>query len=123
MVAYIRFYHFYRSALIRTIRILFLAIIIIWSITNYEHGISLKFPLFFSALLLQLEIFFHYKVSRITPNTILQKNDEAHLLESCTKEALERLLTYTSTVELIHSLLVLPQGRFILEKIPAEKKK
>src|SRR5579864_8477661 len=88
MFLYARFYHFYRTALIRSIRLLAFVLIfslIIWQI-SYDN--SPKFAVILFNIFVMIEVFFHYKISRIIPAVPVAKNKKETMYDSFTMQAL-----------------------------------
>jgi ATP-dependent Clp protease ATP-binding subunit ClpC len=122
MLEYVYLIHFYRSAFMRTLRILALFFLCFWVYTNIKNGSTINMPLFSLSLFMQVEIFFMYKVARVLPPVSVQQNDGENLYLSCTSMVLERVITHQKTIQIIESLIKTSQGQFILQKLPADKK-
>src|SRR5690554_5507127 len=68
---YARMYQFYRSALMRTIRLLFLVLLLLVIFSEFSHSLIPRIALFLLTLFLMVETFFHFKVARIQPTVNL----------------------------------------------------
>lgn len=120
MASYIFLYYFYRSAFMSVVRIIVCFFLGFWLYGNFKTNASLNLPLFFLSVFLQWEIVFQYKISQFMPEVTIEKNDGKNLYYSCTKELLLEFIKFSKTTQVIAALLRTEQGRFILQKIPAE---
>jgi ATP-dependent Clp protease ATP-binding subunit ClpC len=113
---YIQIYHFYRSALGRSIRLLLFVLLfaaILYSVAEREQSAAVQF-LF--NLFVMSEIFFHYKISRVLPSTILDKNKGKDMESSFTRQALYGFIIAPNTKVLIKKLFHYPQMKELMEK-------
>lgn len=118
MIGYARFYYIYKSLLFRTIR-LFVLLFLVWIIVlDFPDLVlsELKFPLFLLTLFIVFEIFFRFKISRITPSVSLEKANPQKCLDSFTLKALEALVAARSTSLVIRFLLTKEPVKFVLNK-------
>jgi ATP-dependent Clp protease ATP-binding subunit ClpA len=122
MIEYVTIINFYRSAFMRMVRILFLFFLTFWLYANYSHGLLIKFPLLFLSLFLMIELFYLYKIYRVIPKIDITKNNGQDLSKSCTRIVSIPMLAKDRMSQVIDVLIHSPQGQFILQKIPAEKK-
>ena len=116
MRMYVRFYHFYRSALGRSIRLLVFALLFLSLIYSFAEGEPSAAIQFFFNLFAMVEIFFHYKVCRVLPSTKLEKNKGKNIEDSFTLPALYGFVKAPSTKVLIKNLFRYPQMKELLEK-------
>jgi hypothetical protein len=94
MILYIRYYHFYRTALLRSIRLLVFALLLTVILYQIFHNESPKFAVFFFNVVVMLEVFFHYKISRAVPNIVVSKNKKETMYDSvlsCSQQQRELL--------------------------------
>jgi len=87
------------------------------SVGNQPNFTQLLFNLF-----IMIELFFHFKVSRIMPTRTLEKNTTKQYEESCTLEALYGFIAEIKTSSIIKSLLTYPQINALLQKATIAKK-
>ena len=104
MIEYAKIDLLYRSALVRTIRLLFFALILLLCFADLRIGSFPKFPLFFLSLFVMSEIFYHFHIASFRPSQKVAGNSTDAKL-SCTKQALESYLASPSASHLIQSLL------------------
>lgn len=121
MLFYIWFYHVYRSALLRTIRLLLLFFLLTLLLTNTNNGFAFKIPLFFLSFFCMFELFFRYKVAHIAPDVSLA-NNSGDLSVSCTRELLQVSALQEKMDGILPNLLQYPQVIFLLQKANIEKK-
>src|SRR6266498_4922577 len=112
----IRLYHFYRSALIRSIRLLLFVVLLSLILYIVANGSSPKFAVFFFNLFVMFEVFFHYKISRAVPMITVEKNKKETLYESFTLPALSGFITEVNTSDIIKNLMKYPQIKLVLQK-------
>ncbi|MEK7551464.1 MAG: ATP-dependent Clp protease ATP-binding subunit [Patescibacteria group bacterium] len=121
MIFYARFLSFYNSLILKALRAVLLIALIplsIYSLTDvlYPNLIILALSIF-----LVFEIFFKFKVGKLTPKLEIAKNSQDPL-DSFTLLALSTFVTSNNTKSLVENLLKKPQVKFILEKANIEKK-
>ncbi len=105
----------------RTLRVVVLFFISVWFFNTFrEHG-NIKLPLFFLSVTLQIELFFRHKIAKVLPVISVVNNKDQNWYESMTREALEKILVYQNTKQVVYSLLDYEQVQFIMNKIPVEK--
>lgn len=111
-----RLYHFYRTAMMRSIRLLSFVVLFTLILYFIANDISPKIPVFLFNLLVLFEVFFHYKISRAMPNIEVTKNKEATMYESFTMQALYGFITEPNSSRLIKKLITYPQIKLVLQK-------
>ncbi len=104
MIVYAKLDLFYKSALLRTIRLLLFSLLCLLCFSEITVGRFPKFPLFFLSIFVMSEIFYHFHIALFKPTQKVIQNKENAML-SCTKLALEALISSPSTIHMIHSLL------------------
>lgn len=116
LFGYIYFYYVYRSAFVRTARLLVATFLIVLLVVDFRLDSSIKFPLFFLSLFLIAEIFFRYKLSKVAPRLPLSQNDGKDLSLSTTRELLEVLVIKEKAFDVVAALLTTDQASFVIEK-------
>ena len=116
MVLYAKFYHLYRTALFRSIRLVLF--VLLFSLILYLITIDAtpKFAVFFFNVFVMLEVFFHYKISRVMPSVTVDKNKKETMYDSFTLPALYGFVTETNTAGVIKHLMDYPQIKLIMQK-------
>lgn len=116
MFLYVRIYHFYRTALLRSIRLLLFALLLFLIFSQITHGIPPRFPVFLFNIFVMVEAFFHYKIGRALPTVEVANNTKEHLYDSFTMQALYGFVTESTTSGVIKRLITYPQVKLIMEK-------
>jgi ATP-dependent Clp protease ATP-binding subunit ClpA len=122
MEFYISIYHFYRTAIARSVRVLILFFLFFLIMYTVAHHTSSKIPQFLFNLFVMTEIFFHFKISRTTPVVTVAKNDGKHIYDSFTLAALYPFLTEQTTGTIIKKLLGSSQIKLIMQKTNISQK-
>ena len=121
MIHYARIYSFYNSLALKLLRIG----IFIWLLALIYSSLSFKFslttsssniPILFLSIFLMWEIFFRFKVIRISPLVLVKDNDGSNIYNSFTLEALSIFTKSVSSIDIIKTLLHKPTIIFILQK-------
>lgn len=121
MKFYAKLYYYYNNLLVkalRTVLILSLIPLSIFSLTD------LFYPNFIIAILsifLIFEIFFKFKVEKLTPKVEVSKNKSGPL-DSFTLQALSAFVVSNNTKNLIENLFKILQVKFILDKADINQK-
>ena len=63
-----------------------------------------------------IEVFFHYKISKVTPTIIVSKNKKETMYDSFTMQALYGFINQPDTAGVIKQLIKYPQVKLIMEK-------
>jgi ATP-dependent Clp protease ATP-binding subunit ClpC len=116
MFVYAKYYHFYRTALMRSIRLVLFVLffgLILYQITN---NTSPKFAVFLFNIFVMFEIFFHYKISRVMPSVAVVRNNKDHMYDSFTIQALYGFVIEATTEDLIKFISTYPQVKLLMEK-------
>ncbi len=108
-------YFWYEKFIVKILRICIFAFFFFFSIFGIVNHTYPNFALFAFFLYLMVEIFFIYKVSRLTPELEVTNNN-SDPLNSFTIHALGIFNSYSKTSDLVRELLKLPQVSFILAK-------
>lgn len=106
---------YFQKAYLKSIRLifsLFLITLIIYQLSSYQ---SLKIALVIFNLFLMNEIFFRYKISKVTPEITANKNNGKNIHESFTLPALSLLLNQSST-SITKKLFKYPHIRLFMQK-------
>lgn len=112
MKFYAKLYYFYHLLLFRILRIFSLIILLLLSFLSW--GIHPNIFIFLLGLILVFEIFFHYKVKNLMPNS--QAVNTSLFEDSTTIEALSVFLTSSNSNQLLSKLLKRPEIKFIIKK-------
>ncbi len=112
----VRLYRFYRTALVRSIRLVIFAMLFSLILYQIAYDIPPKVSVFLFNLFVMFEVFFHYKVSRAVPTIEVSKNKEENMYESFTLAALYGFITEPNTSTLIKRLITYPQVKLVLQK-------
>ncbi|MBI2031487.1 MAG: ATP-dependent Clp protease ATP-binding subunit [Candidatus Levybacteria bacterium] len=125
MENYARLYNFYSSLLIRILRLIvliFLIYLLYENITtSFFPSYSSRLSIFFLSLFLMLEIFFRFKISRITPKVLISENDGSDIFRSFTLTSLGSFLKSDKISKVIEALFANESILFILEKSGIKK--
>ncbi|HWY79444.1 MAG TPA: hypothetical protein VNW29_03740, partial [Candidatus Sulfotelmatobacter sp.] len=116
MFLYARFYHIYRTALFRSIRLLIFSLFFALILFQITQNLSPKFAVFLFNLFVMVEVFFHYKISRITPDVLVLKNKKDSMYDSFTLQSLLGFVTQSKTEGVIKELIKYPQVKLVMEK-------
>src|SRR5579872_3737808 len=116
MFLYVRFYHFYRTALLRSIRAMAFMLLLGFIFYQIGNNMSPKFAVFFFNIVVMLEVFFHYKISRAVPSIEVTKNKKEKMYESFTMQALYGFVTQPTVEGVIKKLVTYPQVKLMMEK-------
>jgi len=116
MKMYANIYYFYRTALMRTVRLLIFSLLLFLIIVNLLHKTpSMSLQAIFNFFLM-LEVFFHYKVSNSIPSVSLSQNNGRDIFHSFTLPALSGFIIRPNTTLIIKALLTYPQIKNFLQK-------
>ena len=119
MVLYAKIYHFYRTALARAIRMLFLSLTLLFILWQIPHNAVPKFVVILLNLFVMVEIFFHYKICKAVPKKTVDKNKgktTTDIFESFTMPALYGFITYPKTSDVLRHIMQYPQIKLIMQK-------
>lgn len=122
MFLYASIYYLYRKALVRAIRLLLFAILLSLILYLFVIDVSPKFAVLFFNLFVMIEVFFHYKISRIMPTVPLAKNKKETKYESFTLQAVYGFVTETTTIGIIKHLMEYPQIQLVMQKANISEK-
>ena len=68
MIEYVKIHHFYKSALMRSVRLILFGILVFVLLYTISSGGTPKFSLFVFYIFVMLEVFFHFKIVRVILN-------------------------------------------------------
>lgn len=126
MKEYIKIYYLYRTALIKTIRILLLFFLLLLIFLQFQNELfildNLRMPIFFLSIFLMIEIFFRFKIANISPATTISLNSEENISESFTRPLLYLFIVKQDSKSLLKNLIRFKQVKFILEKADISEK-
>jgi len=108
MIQYAKIYNFYRSALIRSIRLLVFVILFLLVINQFVHGTSPRIFLFLFNIFVIFEITFHFKISKARPSLPVSKNNGKDMYKSFTMQALLPFTTERNVTGIIKKLIEMP---------------
>ncbi|HSX09478.1 MAG TPA: ATP-dependent Clp protease ATP-binding subunit [Candidatus Saccharimonadales bacterium] len=116
MFVFVKFYHFYRTALVRSIRLIVFMLLLALILFQISHDSTPKFAVFLFNIVVMIEVFFHYKISRVIPTKEVAKNKKETMYDSFTMQALYGFVTEPDTAGVIKRLIKYPQVKLIMEK-------
>jgi ATP-dependent Clp protease ATP-binding subunit ClpA len=116
MIEYVKVFHFYRTALIRSIRLIVFFVLVFSAITQYTEGSNYKTPLFLFCLFLMFEIFFRFKIGKVLPDVVVEKNPGTDVSKSFTREALGPFVSEITSDGVVRKIAKSPTVRIFLEK-------
>lgn len=125
MINYVKFYNFYKTNLVRSLRFL-IFVILIWltyqNISNsFFPSVSSRMSIFLLSLFLISEVFFRFKISRITPKVLITENDGGDIYKSFTFKNLSIFLKSDKMSSIVQEFLEEKACLFILEKTDIKK--
>jgi len=100
----------------RSIRLIVFTLLFVVILMQISNDASPKIPVFFFNLAVMIEVFFHYKISRVIPSVPVSKNKKDMMYDSFTLQALSGFVTEKTTEGVINQLLKYPQVKLIMEK-------
>lgn len=121
MIEYVKIYHFYRGALLRTIRLIFFSLLFYLELNQFAQDASVKMSLFFFNLFVMFEVFFHFGISRVNPKIVVGKNN-GNIFNSFTLQALSPFVSEHTTSRIIKKLIKHPQVKLFMQKANIAKK-
>jgi len=112
----VRLYHFYRTALVRSLRLVVFVVLFALIVYQVAYNLSPKFAVLLFNLFVMFEVFFHYKISKMTPQIPLSKNKKETMFESFTMQALYCFIAEPKTSGVIKQLMKYPQIQLVMQK-------
>lgn len=114
---YAKLYHSYNLPILKLIRFLVL-IFFVWVISmEYTGGSTFwKIPTVILSFFLIFEVYFRFKVSKISPFVEIGKNDGSDIYKSFTLKSMEIIAVQNKVSKVIHALLKEDSVKFILKK-------
>ncbi|MGH7203622.1 MAG: AAA family ATPase, partial [Candidatus Levyibacteriota bacterium] len=116
MFLYATIYYLYRKALVRSIRLVVFVVLFCSILYLFALDVSPKFAVFFFNLFVMIEVFFHYKISRIMPTVTVAKNKKETKYDSFTLQAMYGFVTQTTTAGVMTELMHYPQIKLVMQK-------
>ncbi len=119
MENYAKIYYIYKTPAIRLLRVLISAMFIIAITTGFRSPYIPSTTIGLLIFFLMWEVFFLFKISRITPKRSVESN-KGDIYESFTLEGLNTSKTGRNTISVIKKLLQKPNIKFMLKKANIE---
>lgn len=116
MILYAKLYYWYRTALVRSIRLVIFVLLLLVILFQMSQGSAPKIAQFLFNIFVIVEVFFHYKISKVSPSVTITKNNGKDIFQSFTMPALYGFVTEQKTSSVIKKLIEFPQIKHILEK-------
>ncbi len=105
----------------RSIRLVLFVVLFSWILFQFFNHHQPKIAVFFFNLFVMFEVFFHYKISKYTPRTPLEKNKKETMDESFTMPALYGFIAEQKSSEIIKKLMKYPQIQLVMQKANISK--
>jgi ATP-dependent Clp protease ATP-binding subunit ClpA len=129
MIEYAKIYRAYRTALARSMRLIVFSLLFYLVLNQFALGTSPKIALFLFNIFVMIEVFFHFKISRVMPSVQVSKNLPAgrqvtvqDVFKSFTLQALYPFVTQSSTNGIVKKLLDVSQVKVFLQKANIQQK-
>ncbi len=120
MMEYARIYSLYNRLSAKLLRIVIFGWLLWLIYLSLSFNLSLttasKTPAFFLSIFLMWEVFFYFKITRMSPFFLVKDNDNRNIYNSFTIETLSIFIKSSSVIDIIKVLLHKPQVKFILQK-------
>lgn len=116
MFEYTKLYYFYRTALMRSIRLIVFSLLFYLILNQFVQDGSVKLPLFLFNILVMFEVFFHFKIGAILPPVTVSKNDGKKVFQSFTRQALYPFASEKTPERIINRLIRIPQVQLFMRK-------
>lgn len=119
MEAYVKIYQFYRSARLRSVRLLIFSLLLFLIFTEIYTKVPPKLPQFLFNIFVMVEVFFHYKISRAQPLVEAAKNklkNKRDVFDTFTLHALDAFSSSDKTSVIVKRLIKSPQVKLFLQK-------
>ena len=116
MKFYVQLYHWYRTAKMRSIRLATGFVLFTLVLYLVVSDVYPNIAVFLFNIFVMFEVFFHYKVSKMTPHVLVEKNKEETMYESFTMQALYGFVTERSSVDIMKKLIKYPQIKLVMQK-------
>ena len=120
MELYAKLHLYFKKAYIKSIRLFiffFLTSLVVYQVSNNQ---SPRIALFLFNLFLINEIFFRYKINKMTP--VLTVNNNKNIYDSFTLPALSLILSGKNTHKVVKKLIKYPQIKRLLQKANIQEK-
>ena len=122
---YVKLYNFYRTNLVRSLRFLIFVFLIWFTYQNISNSFfpsaSSRMSISLLSLFLISEIFFRFKIAKITPKVLIAENDGNDIYKSFTFKNLSLFLKSDKISSVVQNLLEEEACLFILEKADIKK--
>ncbi len=125
MEAYVKMYQFYRTARMRTVRLLIFSLLLFLIITEIYLKAPPKISQFLFDIFVMVEVFFHYKVARVQPSVEVSKNtvkNKKDIFNSFTLHALDAFSSTDKTSVIVKRLSGYYQVKLFLQKANITRK-
>lgn len=121
MQVYATLYYMYKSAAVRTLRLLLFFSLIIWIFAEIGSSGTIKLPLFLFNLFLMSEAYYRFRIAKNHPTVLISENT-TDIHQSCTMPLLYANIAHPRLSSFLHELMTLPQVSFLLQRIMVEQK-
>jgi ATP-dependent Clp protease ATP-binding subunit ClpC len=123
MIEYAKIYKFYRSALLRSIRLIIFTILLFVLVNQVSLGVASNTFLFFLNLFVMAEVYFHFKICKIMPKAkVVEGKIGKDLFNSFTLQAIYPFVSETSTNGIIRSITRTPHAKLFMQKANISQK-
>ena len=109
---------FYQTPAVKLARLLLFCIFSFWLYSTISENVSISLPLFFLSALIQIEIFFRFKIFKTLPILNITNNDGKSWYSSCTIAVMEEIIKHQKTGRIIKAYLNSQSASFLVERIP-----
>lgn len=116
MQLYAKLNYYFGKFYTKLVRLTFFALIITLILYQFSNNQSPRISLFFLNLFLINEIFFRYKISKVTPVITVEKNKGVNVFDSFTLPALMLFTSEINTPAIISQLFNNPQIKCFMQK-------
>ncbi len=120
METYAKLYYFYENLRIKILRFLIIVFLSLFITVEFLNHSFPKIPIFIFSLFVMLEVFFEFKVAKVSPKESVLKTKEP--LNAFTLPALSAFSGKNTAKDVTKSLFGKPQIEFMLKKADISKK-
>lgn len=117
----IKLYYHYRTAKMRSIRLILFVVLSSWIFFQFINHQKPNLAVFLFNIFVMFEVYFHYKISKYTPHIPIEKNKRETMDESFTMPALYGFIAEQKTSEIIKKLMKYPQIQLVMQKANISK--
>ncbi|HSA83417.1 MAG TPA: hypothetical protein VLF20_00840, partial [Patescibacteria group bacterium] len=120
MKFYAGMYHVYRTAFVRSVRLLIFILLLFVVITSLVNNTAFGLTQFFFNVFLMIEIFFHYKICRVMPSKTVSENT-GDIRQSFLLPVLAGFITHHSIKQVVKQCLHDAEIQLFLQKAAIAK--